>query len=210
MTVMERLDAARERCDVLSHPFYVRWSRGELEREELAFYAGEYRHAVVALAEACERAAHAAEPAVREQLREHAAEEREHIALWDDFAEALGAGAARAPRPETSRCAEAWTGGDDLLERLAVLYAVEAAQPAISRTKLDGLVRHYGMREGEPATTYFELHAERDAEHAADSRRLIEERLGHADGDRLVERAEAALQGNWELLDGVEEAFRGR
>jgi pyrroloquinoline-quinone synthase len=204
VTLFERLDAARDRWDVLRHPFYVRWSRGELERDELAFYAGEYRHAVVALADACEKAAAAGEPALRAELEEHAAEECEHVELWDGFAGALGAGLAREPRPETRACAGAWTAGSDLLEHLAVLYAVESAQPAISQTKLEGLVGHYGMRPGEPGTAYFELHAERDEEHAAHSRLLIEERLGDADADRLVERAEAALRGNWTLLDGVE------
>ena len=46
----------------------------------------------------------------------------------------------------------------DALEGLVVLYAIESAQPAISRTKLDGLVEHYGLAEG-PATEYFSLHA---------------------------------------------------
>ena len=77
---------------------------------------------------------------------------------------------------------------------------------AISLTKLDGLAEHYGMPEG-PATEYFSLHGERDHEHAAQSRALIEERLAGADEDRLVEVAEAALRGNWTLLDGVEKRF---
>jgi pyrroloquinoline quinone (PQQ) biosynthesis protein C len=61
------------------------------------------------------------------------------------------------PLPETTACAEDWTAGDDLLERLAVLYAVEASQPAISQTKLDGLLAHYGMQAEGPATAYFRV-----------------------------------------------------
>jgi len=87
-----------------------------------------------------------------------------------------------------------------------VLYAIESAQPAISRTKLEGLVEHYGLAEGS-GTEYFELHAERDHEHAAQSRELIKKAVNGADEDRLVEVAEAALQGNWTLLDGVERRF---
>jgi pyrroloquinoline quinone (PQQ) biosynthesis protein C len=48
--LIERIDAARERWNLLEHPFYKRWNCGELTREELGWYAGEYRHAVVALA----------------------------------------------------------------------------------------------------------------------------------------------------------------
>jgi hypothetical protein len=47
-----RLDAVKARWNVLEHPFYERWSAGELSHDDLARYAGQYRHAVVALAEA--------------------------------------------------------------------------------------------------------------------------------------------------------------
>jgi pyrroloquinoline-quinone synthase len=187
---------------VLEHPFYERWSRGELSRGELAFYAGEYRHAVVALADSLEAAAAAADAVARAELEAHATEEREHVALWDGFADALGADTERAPRPETVACVESWTAGCDTLEALAASYAIESAQPAISRTKLDGLVRHYGFEEG-PGTEYFSVHAARDAEHAEHSRLLIEERIADADLERLIAAAEAALRGNWALLDGV-------
>src|SRR5919106_2378291 len=69
----DRLETVRERWNVLDHTFYRRWSAGELSRDELAFYAGEYRHAVVALAEGVRATGEA----------EHAAEEEAHIELWD-------------------------------------------------------------------------------------------------------------------------------
>ena len=139
MNLFERLADVQERWNVLRHPFYTRWERGELTVDELAFYAGEYRHAVVALADQAEAAG-----------AEHAAEEARHIGLWDDFARALDADLEREPRPETLECVEPWTGGDDRLERLAVMYAVESAQPAISRTKLAGLAEHYGFEADAP------------------------------------------------------------
>jgi pyrroloquinoline-quinone synthase len=188
----DRLEIARVRCNVLEHPFYLRWSAGELTSDELAVYAGEYRHAVAALADGLASAG----------LEEHAAEESGHIAIWDDFARAAGADLNRPARPQTVACVEAWTAGRDTLEGLAVAYAIESGQPEISRVKLEGLLRHYGVEEG-PATAYFELHSELDHEHAARSRELIETRARSADEDRLLEVAEGALRGNWTLLDGV-------
>jgi pyrroloquinoline-quinone synthase len=206
MHLLDRLDAARSRWNVLEHPFYRCWSAGELTTGELSFYAAEYRHAVVALAEAAAGAARASEPGAPAELRQHAAEEAAHVELWNGFAAAVGAPDGVEPRPETLECVEAWTAARDALEGFAILYAVEAGQPEVSRTKLEGLVEHYGVEPG-PATAYFELHAERDREHAVQSRRLLEERAGDADPDRLVAAAEGAVRGNWTLLDGVEAGF---
>jgi pyrroloquinoline-quinone synthase len=191
LDVVARIEAAASRWNVLEHPFYQRWSAGELTRAELAEYAAQYRHAVVALADAAAAAGDA----------EHAREEREHVALWDTFAERCGS-VPTEPNRETTECTSAWTAGDDRLERLAILYAVESAQPAIAQTKLDGLFGHYGFEEG-PATEYFSLHAERDHEHAAHSRELLERLASNEDAPRLAARAEAAVRGNWRLLDGI-------
>ncbi|HWM12610.1 MAG TPA: iron-containing redox enzyme family protein [Solirubrobacteraceae bacterium] len=191
----------QERWNLLDHPFYVRWSRGELSLEELSLYAGQYRHAVVALADAAGGAAHAAGSV---ELAAHAGEEAAHVALWDAFARAAGTDGPQPAEPETADCADAWAGqGRDLLGHLVALYALESAQPAISRVKADGLREHYGFAPG-PATAYFDLHAERDIEHAAEGRALIAERLDGADVDSLVAEAERVLRANWTLLDGVE------
>ena len=206
MDFFERVESLRERWNVLEHSFYRRWSDGSLERDELAFYAGEYRHAVVALADAVGAAADGESGPARALLAEHAAEEAGHVDLWDDFARALDADVARTPRPETVSCATAWTSGEGPLEGLVAAYTIESGQPAISQTKLDGLVGRYGFEEG-PGTEYFAVHATRDHEHASQSRELIEERLADADLDRLLEVAEGVLKGNWELLDGVEREF---
>jgi len=192
MNLIERIDVARARWNVLEHPFYRRWERGELTHEALSFYAAEYRHAVVALADAAAAGGDS----------EHAAEEAAHVGLWDDFAAALDAPLDREPTPESASCAEAWRPPDSL-EARAVLYAVESSQPEIARTKLRGLVDHYGFTPGSRGTEYLELHAERDEEHAAASAAVLH-RAEPEDADRLVGAATAALEGNWRLLDGIE------
>ncbi len=192
MNLIERIDEARTRWNVLDHPFYRRWERGQLARDELAFYAGEYRHAVVALADTAAAAGDA----------DHAAEEAAHVSLWDEFAAALDAPLDRGPTSETRDCATAWRR-EDPLEARAVLYAVESGQPDISRTKLAGLVGHYGFAPGSRGTEYFELHTDRDHEHAAASAEVLR-KTSPEEADRLADAAEAALAANWRLLDGVQ------
>jgi pyrroloquinoline quinone (PQQ) biosynthesis protein C len=194
MELCARIDEARQRWDVLKHPFYARWEHGELTSSELAFYAGEYRHAVVALARA---AAVAGDDG-------HAREESEHVDLWEDFAAALDAPLDREPTAETTACAAAWSPAERF-RALAVLYAIESAQPAISRTKLKGLVGHYGFDADDPAAEYFRLHAERDIEHAREAREALAD-APPAQAAELAAIAERALEANWRLLDGVERA----
>jgi pyrroloquinoline-quinone synthase len=212
MDILKRLDQTRSACNVLEHPFYERWSAGELSAAELECYAGEYRHAVLALAQASQAAAAKAGPAHASGLRAHAEEEAAHVQLWEDFARAAGARDAvdgEIALVQTRACAEAWTAGEDLLEHLAVLYAIEAGQPEISKTKLEGLTEHYGYSEEGPAVEYFRVHELRDVEHAREAGELIAELLSgcedpEAQAERMVQRASAALRGNWQLLSGVE------
>jgi pyrroloquinoline-quinone synthase len=194
MALIERIAEAHARWNVLKHPFYTRWERGDLTRDELQVYAGQYRHAVAAVASAARTAASPGDT--------HAAEEAAHVMLWDAWAASLGADRAE-PAPETQECADAWSP-DDALAATAVLYAVESAQPAIAETKLAGLIEHYGYRPDSPALSYFQVHAELDKEHAARAQEILRERATDADEDRLVGAAEQALKANWTLLDGVE------
>jgi len=200
-TVWERIESARRRHDVLTHPFYVRWSAGELTAAEIADYSGQYRHAVEAIADLSTYAAEELPEHV--ELDGHAAEERAHVALWDGFVAAVDGSTDAAANAETRACVEVWGERDGTLSALARLYAIESGQPQISETKLEGLERHYGI-DSDSATGYFTVHRGRDVEHAAEGRELLQEMIeSPADEDEVVVAAERAFAANWRLLDGV-------
>ena len=199
-TVWDRIEAARGRCNVLEHPFYQRWTAGELTPEELADYSGQYRRAVEAIADVSAYVAR--ELPERTGLVEHAREEAEHVALWDGFVEAVGGEASATPNAETQRCYATWAREDSALAALARLYAIESGQPEISRTKLEGLAAHYDVPAG-TGTHYFSVHRGRDVEHAAEARELLAELMELGDEEIVVAAAQEAFEANWELLDGV-------
>lgn len=198
----ERIEESRARHNVLEHPFYVRWSEGDLSADELARYAGQYRHATEALAKLCDDTAELAPSSHRDELARHAAEEQEHIGLWDDFVEAAGGEIGAEPTAETNECIRAWTAPRGYLAALARLFAIESGQPEISRIKREGLSRFYGIGDG-PGSEYFKVHEASDEAHAEESRRLIEAAIAPEDEDAVVEAAESAFRANWRLLDGV-------
>jgi pyrroloquinoline-quinone synthase len=201
-SVWERIEEARARHNVLEHPFYVRWSAGELSRDELARYAGQYRHATEALARLCAETAELAPEEHRDEVELHAAEEADHIGLWDAFVEATGGEIGAEPTEETADCVRAWTEHDGYLAALARLYAIESGQPEISKIKREGLARFYGI-DGGSGSEYFRVHESTDEAHAAEVRRLIESAMRPGDDDAVAAAAESAFRANWRLLDGV-------
>ena len=201
-SIWTRIEQARSRWNVLEHPFYQRWSAGELTREELARYSGQYRHATEAIARMSANVAEAAPTERRDGLRRHAEEEQDHVALWDGFVGEMGGTIGAEPTAETVECVAEWAREDGLLPNLVRLYAIESGQPEISRIKAEGLIERYDVNEG-PATAYFRLHEKLDVQHASQARGLIEELAGPEDADALVDAAESAFRANWRLLDGV-------
>ncbi|MHB8573110.1 MAG: iron-containing redox enzyme family protein [Candidatus Dormibacteria bacterium] len=202
-TVESELTSLKDRWNLLEHPFYVRWSRGELTREELREYTGQYAHVVRALPTWLEAAAEH-DAAHRADLLEHAAEEREHEDLWARFADTLGV--SRESLEETppnhattallERGSELSAGGHGA----AAAWAIESQSPEVSREKLAGLEAHYGITGG---AEYFEVHRDRDVDHREALARLI------LDGDPgLVAAAPGAagevLRGLWDVLSSVE------
>jgi pyrroloquinoline-quinone synthase len=193
------------RFDLLQHPFYQRWVQGLLTRSEIAYYAQQYAHVVRAIPRWLERAADQDSTHVA-QLREHAAEESTHVALWDRFARAIGCDdTAIATSIPNAATAALIAIGDDLTAQghgPAVVWSIESQSPAVSAQKLRGLRAHYGI-DAENGGNYFAVHQELDREHEAQLRQVI-------DTSGAVRRAAAPaaaasmLAGMWDLLSAAQ------
>lgn len=206
--------------NLLQHPFYQAWSKGELTREDLREYAAEYWHHVSAFPTYLS-ALHSRLPdgeMRREVLRNLAEEEgvdqataRPHSDLWMDFAAGMGASRSevegRAVQPEMTAL---MTTFRELMQEekasaaMAALYAYESKVPAIAKTKAEGLAEHYGTQGA--AARYFTLHQTADVAHASVWRELIEKQLAGApeEEEAVLAAGERAAKALWVALDGVE------
>jgi len=211
---LDHLDEQIAARHLLTHPFYLAWTRGELRKETLADYACQYYQHVAAfptylsaLHARCE------DQATRRQilanLIDEEAGEPNHPQLWKNFAAALGV------KPDDLATVEKWPetaqliaifrsicGNGDLATGLAALYAYESQIPAVSESKIDGLVRHYQFTDPE-SYRYFTVHIEADREHAATERALLQTRIGSKNAVAVTEAVDQALAALWELLSGV-------
>ena len=215
----ERLDARVAPYNLLSHPFYQAWSKGELTREDLREYAAEYYHHVSAFPTYLS-ALHAQLPdgelrrnVLRNLLDEEgidAPDGRAHSDLWMDFARGMGADAGevagRDLLPETKALIASFRAAAQAepVAALAAMYAYESRVPEIARTKAEGLKQHYGA---EVATArYFTLHQTADVHHAQVWRGLMETELAARPeaAEGALTAAETAAQALWTALDGIE------
>ena len=217
------LDGRTQAYDLLKHPFYQAWSKGELTREDLREYSAEYWHHVSAFP-AYLSALHSRLPdgKLRRLVLENLADEEgledgtPHSDMWMDFARGMGADEAgvrtRRIGMETlallAHFREAMYGSP--AAALAALYAYESRVPAIAKTKAEGLASHY---DTDAATRrYFTVHTTADVHHAQVWRNaLAAELAAHPEEtEAALASGEAAARALWTTLDGVERARQAR
>jgi pyrroloquinoline-quinone synthase len=213
VTLEQRLSAAIAPHDLLCHPFYEAWSKGELTEGDLRGYAAQYAHQVRALPSLlgaalarCDSAE--SRSALARNLGEETGEDGvPHAELWARFAEGLGDARDEAPLGETTEAIDALRAlahsGD--VGALAALWCYETQTANVSRTKREGLAQFYAMSDAR-AVSFFALHEKLDVQHATELLAAV----GRAtnDDDALVtqacERAADAARAQWRFLDGVE------
>jgi pyrroloquinoline-quinone synthase len=215
MTLCEQLEAIVAEKHLLTHPFYVAWTEGKLNRDHLKQYAKQYFHHVLAFPTYIS-AVHYNTPhlATRQELLENLVSEEQgeknHPALWRNFAFALGATAEELETSEkldtTAHLINTFRQlclNSPFYAGLAALHVYESQIPEVAGVKIDGLKRFYGMDD--PADyEFFTVHQTADVYHAQSTARLIEQYATTPEQQQEVKQvAEAAAQALWQFLDGV-------
>lgn len=217
-TLFVRIDAMLEQQSMLKHPFYQAWSSGNLTKDMLKEYACQYYHFVKDFPRMVS-AAHSNTPdiAVRQELLMNLVDEEQgmdnHPALWMRFANALGATTeeveATSPLPTTTELVDTMMGlcrNDTFQAGMASLYAYEAQIPEVSRVKIEGLKRFYGIEDAD-AIRFFSVHKEADIYHSRSERDMIEKHTPAECEGQTYEAAERTATALWRFLDGVYESF---
>lgn len=205
-----RIRTVLEQRSLLAHPFYKAWTEGTLEMERLQEYARQYFHFELAFPRYLSAIHTRTESARVRQLlldnlwdEEHG--ERNHPALWLEFAKALGVPADEvvnsSPNRETAALIEHFgrmSREAPVGEALATLFAYEGQVPAIAWQKIKGLSDNYGFTPEQ--FEFFSVHLVADISHSGAEMEAIHEMA--EDEDAVIAATEQACQALLRFLDG--------
>jgi pyrroloquinoline-quinone synthase len=207
--VIQRINSEIEKYSLLKHSFYKMWSEGKLTIDHLQGYSKEYFQLVKIVPKFVETIARARGNAAT--ITDNAREEAEHVELWVRFATALGVSrgdlfsynGSEKTNESVAKLME--LAGLQFEEAVAAMYAYEMELPKISRSKIDGLKKLYGI-DSEDATKYFEIHEEVDVRHAQVWREILQ-RIPLERHEAAINAAIKSLEAQNMLLDSVYEQY---
>jgi pyrroloquinoline-quinone synthase len=215
MTFIATLKSKIASKQMLDHPFYQRWNRGELSKEELQNYAREYYHFTLAFPTFVSGVhANCDDITVRQALLENLIEEERgpenHPELWLRFCDALGVDRdevkSSEPSDKTRHLIDVMrnlTRDGSVHEGLAALYAYESQIPAVAQSKIDGLEKFYEIKAARDIS-FFTVHRHADVLHSQTSEELMTSMCDSKEmRDEASHATEAALSAMYEFLDGV-------
>lgn len=223
MSLRSKLHALVEQKHLLQHPFYIAWTDGKLTQEHLKQYAVQYFQNVLAFPTYVS-AVHFNTPAiansiaVRQEILENLISEergeKNHPALWQNFAKAVGAtdaDLAETPTlPTTTNLVDTFRSlclNSPFYAGLAALYAYESQVPAIATTKIDGLQKFYGITNPKDYE-FFSVHQAADVWHTESELQIIEQQADTPEKEQAVlDVAAQAANALWQFLDGVYDAY---
>ncbi|BAE80789.1 coenzyme PQQ synthesis protein C [Chlamydia felis Fe/C-56] len=208
---LDLLDKNIQEKHMLNHPFYMKWSRGELTKEQLQTYAKDYYLHIKAfprylssLHSRCDNLE--ARKLLLDNLMDEETGHPNHIDLWKNFAYALGVTEEELENHIPSAAAQKkvdtflrWCTGDSLSAGISALYTYESQIPAVAETKISGLKQYFGFTAPEDYE-YFTVHQDVDVRHSREERELIQA-LQNNDGNKVLQASKEVCDALYDFLD---------
>ncbi len=209
-TLDARIKAVLEEKSLLKHPFYQEWTKGTLSMDRLQEYARQYFHFEAAFPRFLSAIHTRTESfAIRQLILDNLWDEehgdRNHPALWLEFAAALGLSEAEVRsaglRPETAALIAHFQDAAHnapLAEAMATLFAYEGQVPEVAWQKIKGLTDNYGMKPQQ--FEFFSVHLVADVAHSGAELDAI--RQSATSDDAVVAAVSASCDRLLSFLDG--------
>ncbi|BAP00454.1 pyrroloquinoline-quinone synthase [Wolbachia endosymbiont of Cimex lectularius] len=213
---IQLLNRELDSLHLLKHQFYQSWNEGNLSLEALQIYAKEYYHHVAAFPRYIS-GIHSLCPnlKMRQVLLGNLIEEEQgdenHPELWQRFAEGLGV--SRSDLREDAQINETQElvdGYFDIVRSgfamgLGALYAYERQTPEVSKSKIEGLKKHYSI-DDERSLQFFTVHMDADEWHSEECANLIAD-LNEEEQGKVMQGAKKGAKLLWGFLDGMMNAY---
>ena len=210
--LIERIDYEIEKHSLLKHVFYQMWSEGKLTINHLQGYSKEYFQLVKVVPKFVENIFNViADPSLKRAVGQNLKEESEHIEPWIMFSTAMGVQrndlTSYKGENETNMAVSALSQLTErsLEEAVAAMYAYEKELPKISKSKIDGLKRFYGLQSNE-ATKYLEIHEEVDLRHSEVWKNILKT-IPEDKQECALNAAISSLEAQNKLLDSVHKNY---
>lgn len=210
--LIERIDYEIEKHSLLKHVFYQMWSEGKLTINHLQGYSKEYFQLVKVVPKFVENIFNViTDPSLKRAVGQNLKEESEHIEPWIMFSTAMGVQrndlASYKGENETNMAVSALSQLTErsLEEAVAAMYAYEKELPKISKSKIDGLKRFYGLQSNE-ATKYLEIHEEVDLRHSEVWKNILKT-IPEDKQECALNAAISSLEAQNKLLDSVHKKY---
>ncbi|MGL9732824.1 MAG: CADD family putative folate metabolism protein [Wolbachia sp.] len=216
MMFVQLLNKELDNLHLLKHQFYQSWNEGNLSLEALQVYAKEYYHHVAAFPRYIS-SIHSLCPnlKMRQVLLGNLIEEEQgdenHPELWKRFAEGLGVSRSDLREDaQINETKELVNGYFDIVRSdfamgLGALYAYERQTPEVSKSKIEGLKKHYSIND-ERSLQFFNVHIDADEWHTEECANLIED-LNEEEQEKVMQGAKKGAKFLWGFLDGMMNAY---
>src|ERR687896_236564 len=210
--LIERIDYEIEKHSLLKHVFYQMWSEGKLTFNHLQGYSKEYFQLVKVVPKFVENIFNLiTDPSLKRDVGQNLKEEYEHIEPWIMFSTAMGVQTNELTsykgQNETNMAVSTLTQLTELSleEAVAAMYAYEKELPKISRSKIDGLNKFYGVKSND-ATKYLEIHEQVDVRHAQVWKNILQT-IPEEKQELAINAAITSLEAQNKLLDSIQKNY---